>query len=144
MSREDVREASDRFYAAINRGLNGDTSAIHDACSHADDVMAMHPLGGRQLGWPEVRDSWEMAVGAISGGSVQVSDVQVTLLADDAAFTTGTENASATVGGTPVTFSARFTNVFRREDGVWKLVHHHVDPLPNVAAAFQNALAHAN
>lgn len=35
-------------------------------------------------------------------------------------------------------------NVFRREDGVWKLLHHHVDLLPNVAAAFQNALAHAS
>lgn len=144
MSKEEVREASDRFYAAINRGINGDTSAIHDACSHAEDVTAMHPLGGRQIGWPEVRDSWEMAASAVEGGSVEVSDLQVTLLSDDAAFTTGTENGSATVDGTPMTFSVRFTNVFRREDGVWKLVHHHVDLMPDVPAAFQSAQAHAS
>jgi ketosteroid isomerase-like protein len=144
MSVENVRQASDRFYAALNRGINGDTSEMFDICSHADDVTTMHPLGGRQIGWSEVRTSWEMAAGAVDGGSVEVSDLQITLLGDDAAYTTGTENASATVGGTPVSISARCTNVYRREDGVWKVVHHHVDLLPDMAAAFQSALAQAN
>lgn len=138
-----VRQASDRFYAALNRGLTGDTGEMFVIWSHADDVTTMHPLGGRQIGWPEVRGSWEMAFHAINGGSVEVSDLRITLLAD-AAFTTGTENASATVGGTTVSFSGRCTNVYRREDGVWKIVHHHVDLLPDVAAAFQNALGQAS
>ena len=144
MSVDEVRQASDRFYAALNRGLTGDMSEMFDICSHADDVTTMHPLGGRQTGWPEVRESWEMAASAISGGSVDVSDLQITILADDAAYTIGTENASATVGGTPVTFSARCTNVYRREDGAWKLVHHHVDLLPDAAAAFEQALSQAD
>jgi ketosteroid isomerase-like protein len=144
MSVEEVRQASDRLYAALNRGINGDTSEMFDVCSHAADVTTMHPLGGRQIGWPEVRESWEMATGAISGGSVEVSDLQITMLADDAAYTIGTENASAIVGGTPVSFAARCTNVYRREDGAWKLVHHHVDLLPDAAAAFQQALAQSS
>jgi ketosteroid isomerase-like protein len=144
MSVEEVRQASDRFYAALNRGINGDTSEMFDICSHADDVTTMHPLGGRQIGWAEVRATWEMAASAIDGGSVEVNDLQITLLGDDAAYTTGTENASAIVGGTPVSFSARCTNVYRREDGVWKVVHHHVDLLPDMAVAFQSALAQAN
>jgi ketosteroid isomerase-like protein len=144
MSVEEVRQASDRFYAALNQGLTGDTSEIFNSCSHADDVTTMHPLGGRQTGWPEVSGSWEMAVNAVSGGSVAVSDLQITLLADDSAYTTGTETASATVGGTPVSFSGRCTNVYRREDGVWKVVHHHVDLLPDVALTFQNATGQAS
>lgn len=144
MSVEEVRKASDRFYVALNRGMTGDTSEMFAICSHADDVTTMHPLGGRQIGWPEVRGSWEMAFHAISDGSVEVSDLQITLLGDDAAFTTGTENASATVDGTPVSFSGRCTNVYRRENGVWKIAHHHVDLLPEVASAFQNAVGRAN
>jgi ketosteroid isomerase-like protein len=144
MSAEAVRQASDRFYAALNRGINGDTSVMFDICSHAGDVTTMHPLGGRQIGWPEVRTSWEMAANAVNGGSVEVSDLQITLLGNDAAYTIGTETGSATVGGTTVSFSGRCTNVYRREDGVWKLVHHHVDLLPDMAASFQNALAQAN
>jgi ketosteroid isomerase-like protein len=112
--------------------------------SHADDVTAMHPMGGRLIGWAEVRAGWEMAAGAVSGGSVEVDDLQVTLLGNDAAYTTGMEIASATVGGTPLTVSLRCTNVYRREDSVWKLVHHHVDLLPEVAAAFQRATEQAN
>ncbi|RIK41842.1 MAG: DUF4440 domain-containing protein [Chloroflexi bacterium] len=144
MSVEEVRQASVRFYVALNRGINGDTSEMFAVCSHGDDVTAMHPLGGRQLGWAEVRASWEMAAGAVSGGSVEVSDLQVVLLGNDGAYTIGTETASATVGGTPVRFSGRCTNVYRREDGAWKLVHHHVDLLPDVAAAFQSALGQAS
>jgi ketosteroid isomerase-like protein len=143
MSVEEVRQASDRFYAALNRGLTGDTSEMFNMCSHADDVTTMHPLGGRQTGWPEVRGSWEMAVSAVSGGSVAVSDLEITLLAGDSAYTTGTETASATVGGAPVSFSGRCTNVYRRENGVWKVVHHHVDLLPDVASAFENAARQA-
>lgn len=143
MSIEDVRQASDRFYAALNQGMMGDTSEMVAICSHADDVSTMHPLGGRQIGWPEVRSSWEMASHAISSGFVEVRDLQITLLGDDAAFTTGTEHAAATIGGTPVTFSGRCTNVYRREDGVWKIAHHHVDFMPDAAAAFQLAVGRA-
>jgi ketosteroid isomerase-like protein len=104
----------------------------------------MHPLGGRQIGWSEVCASWEMAANAVNGGSVEVSDLQITLLGNDAAYTTGTENASATVGGTLVSFSGRCTNAYRRENGVWKIVHHHVDLLPDVASAFQKAMGQAS
>jgi ketosteroid isomerase-like protein len=144
MSIEEVRQASDRFYAALNRGMTGDTSEMLAICSHADGVTTMHPLGGRQIGWAEVRGSWEMAFHTISDGSVDVSDLQITLLGNDAAFTTGTENASATVDGTPVSFSGRCTNVYRRENGVWKIAHHHVDLMPGMASAFQNALGRTN
>ncbi len=143
MSADEVRQASDRFYAALNRMISGDSSAMLDVCSHASDVTAMHPLGGRQIGWPEARAIWEMAAQATNGGSVEASDLQITLLGDAAAYTTGTEIASAVVGGTSVSFSGRCTNVYRREDGVWKLVHHHVDLLPDVAAAFQAAASKA-
>lgn len=144
MSIDEVREAHDRFYAALNRFISGDPSEMFDVCSHADDVTAMHPLGGRQIGWPDSRAIWETAAGAASGGSVKADDLHITLLGNDGACTTGTETASATVGGETVSFSGRCTNVYRRENGTWKLVHHHVDLLPDVAAAFENAMAGAH
>ena len=141
ISVEEVREASDRRDATMNRSINGDTSEeMFDIFSHDDDVTAMLPMGGRQFGWPEVRASYEMAASAASGGSVEVSDLQLTLLGNDAAYTTGTETASATIGVPPMLFSGRCTNVYRREDGVWKLVHHHADLMPDVPAALRVAM----
>lgn len=130
----------------MNRGINGGdlSEELFDIFSHAADVTAMHPVGGRQLGWPEVRASYKMAASTASGGSLEVSDLQITMLWEDAAFTTGTENASVNIGGTPVSMSVRCTNVFRREDGVWKLVHHHADRVPDVPATLQSAVEQAN
>lgn len=144
MSVDEVRQASDRFYAALNRFFSGDTAEMLDICSHGDDATTMHPLGGRQTGWPEVRSVWEMAASANTEGSVTVDDLQVTLLGNDAAYTTGTETATATFDGAPVSLSGRCTNVYRRENGSWKLVHHHVDLQPDVAAVFQAAMGQAS
>ena len=55
-----------------------------------------------------------------------------------------TEIVSATIGGTPMTLLVRCTNAYPGEDGAWKLAHHHMDLLPDVAAVFPNTLARAN
>jgi SnoaL-like domain len=59
MSTEDeVRTASEQFYAALNKMANGDASAMSEIWSHDTVVTAMHPVGGRHVGWDEVRDSF--------------------------------------------------------------------------------------
>jgi ketosteroid isomerase-like protein len=54
-----------------------------------------------------------------------------TVVGADLAYTVEVESYRARVGGaeemTPV--SVRVTSVFRREDGVWKLLHRHADPI---------------
>jgi hypothetical protein len=59
MSTEDeVRKASEQFYAALNRMGNGDPSSMADAWSHSATVTTMHPIGGREVGWDEVKGPW--------------------------------------------------------------------------------------
>ncbi len=123
---DEVRRASDRFYAALDSMLNGDAGPMADVWSHDSTVSAMHPLGGRQVGWEAVRESWEGAAQAFQGGSLEVSDLEVSGLGD-AAYTTGIEHVNATVGGAPLRFDIRATNIYRREGGEWKMVHHHTD-----------------
>lgn len=47
----------------------------------------------------------------------------------DMAYTVGYEHTQASVSGEPRTYSLRATQVFRREDGDWKVAHRH-DTLP--------------
>ena len=126
---EEVQQASDQFYAAIESMLNGDAGAMGDIWSHEDDVSTMHPLGGRELGWDAVRASWEGAAEAFSSGSVNVTDLVVRTLGD-VAYTVGVEQLEATVGERTIDSEFRATNIYRREAGEWKMVHHHTDVDP--------------
>ena len=59
------------------------------------------------------------------------------------AYTVGTERAKGTIGGVTAHFAARATNIYRKERGEWKIVHHHADLVPEAAAALQQFLAQA-
>src|SRR3954464_9473903 len=45
----------------------------------------------------------------------------------DMAYTAGLEHTSASVDGQPRTYTLRATQVYRREDGDWKVAHRHGD-----------------
>lgn len=45
----------------------------------------------------------------------------------DMAFTSGLEHTSASVDGEPRTYVLRATQIYRREDGEWKVAHRHAD-----------------
>jgi ketosteroid isomerase-like protein len=128
---EEVRQASEQFYVALNRFLNGDTEPMMEVWSHGPDVTTMHPVAGRQVGWEEVRAAWEQIASLNSGGQVTVHDLLVRV-GSDLAYTIGTERVEATLAGQQVQFENRVTNIYRREAGGWKMVHHHIDLSPEV------------
>ena len=123
---DEIRQASEQFYAALNSTLNGESGPMEEMWSHSSDVSAMHPFGGRMVGWEEVGDSWEQVAQAFSDGQVSIEDLVVPL-ADDVAYTLGTENGQAKLGDQTVGIDWRVTNIYRREEGEWKVVHHHTD-----------------
>jgi ketosteroid isomerase-like protein len=49
----------------------------------------------------------------------------------DMAYTVGFEHTSASVNGEPRTYNLRATQVYRREDGEWKVAHRHADTVPD-------------
>ena len=132
---DEVLQASEQFYAALNHALNGDTGPMEEIWSHGSDVSAMHPFGGRILGWEEVRASWEQAAQAFSRGQVTLDDMVVVPLTEDAAYTLGTERGQGSIGDETVGIDWRVTNVYRREADGWKMVHHHTDFSSEVAEA---------
>jgi SnoaL-like domain len=78
MSTEDeVRRASEQFYAALNNMANGDASAMSEIWSHDTVVTAMHPVGGRHVGWDEVRDSFQQVAQVASEGRVRLEDQMI-------------------------------------------------------------------
>ncbi len=126
---DDVRQASDRFYAALTRMLNGDAGPMMDVWSHSSDVTTMHPIGEREVGWEQVEGPWRQVASMCTGGQVAIKD-QLIRVGGDLAYEVGTESGEGTLAGQKISFGQRVTNVYRREDGEWKVVHHHTDKSP--------------
>jgi ketosteroid isomerase-like protein len=130
MSAEDgIRDASKKFYAALNRMANGDAGPLADAWSHSEKVTAMHPIGGRQVGWDAVKASFEGVAQLASDGKVELKD-QFVQVVGDVGYELGVEHGKFKLGGQQVTIEQRVTNIYQRQGGAWKITHHHTDTSP--------------
>ncbi|MFQ5914569.1 MAG: YybH family protein [Nitrospinota bacterium] len=125
----EVRNASEQFYAALNSLLNGDAGPMADTWSHSAAVTSMHPIGGREVGWDEVGGSWEQFAKIASDGRVKLEG-QLIEVGGDVAYELGTEHAAFKLAGHQLQEEIRVTNIYRREAGAWKIVHHHTDLSP--------------
>ncbi|WP_440989703.1 YybH family protein [Haloarchaeobius baliensis] len=121
-----VTDASDRFYDALERMANGDAEPMSAVWSHGDDVTTMHPIGGREVGWDAVANSWASVAELATDGRVTRGD-QLVRVVGDLAYELVTERVDMTLGGESIDAEYRATNVYRREDGEWRVVHHHAD-----------------
>ena len=120
------------FERGIERFLNGDATLWKSNASHDADGTIMGAWGDYEKGWTELepRYDWAAARFEESGATVQFqylsSDVS-----GDLAYTVAIERSTVRLVGQkePAAMSLRVTHLFRREQGEWKLVHRHADPL---------------
>lgn len=131
---DEVRAASNEFYAALNRMLAGDSNSLADIWSHSSTVTALHPIGDWHVGWKEVKGSFDQVAKASTGGHVEMTK-RLVRVAGDSAYEVGIEVAKFAIAGQPLTVNSRVTNIYQREGGAWKVVHHHGDKASGIAEA---------
>jgi ketosteroid isomerase-like protein len=121
----------DEYHRAGLEITNGNPEVYKSLYSRRDDATLANPFGPPVRGWKNVSATLDRAAENYLGGEVVGFENISTIIAADLAYTVEIENYRARVGGaeemTPV--SVRVTSVFRREDGVWKLLHRHADPI---------------
>lgn len=122
--------ANDRFYEALSAMFEGDLSVMQALWSHGDDVSLQGPFGERLDGWEAVEAHFREESAMELAGRVHCRNARLSI-GTDMAYVTCTEvGENMTVAGKPVVVDHRATNVFRLEDGQWKMVHHHTDLAP--------------
>jgi ketosteroid isomerase-like protein len=127
-----LRAFMPRFEEGINRFINGDPTLWKQNASRRGDVTIMGAWGAYEKGWAEVgpRYDWAAARFRESGARVKVEYIS-SAVSGDLAYTVAIERSEALVTGQdkPAPMALRVTHVYRKEDGAWKLVHRHADPL---------------
>jgi ketosteroid isomerase-like protein len=126
---DEVREASKKFYAGLNRMANGEKDTLAVAWLNNGSVTAMHPIGGRELGWDAVGGSFNQVAGLATDGKIELKD-QLIHEFGNVAYELGIEKVQFKMAGHEVKDEARVTNIYKKENGNWKMIHHHTDLSP--------------
>ena len=128
-SQDEAREASRQFYAALNSLFNGDSDPMAAIWDHGPTVTSLRPFGGREVGWQAVHDAFARIATHATGGDNEIHD-QLIEVVGDMAYEVGVERGHLELAGHQVPVEYRVTNVYRRRDDGWKMVHHHTDTSP--------------
>lgn len=127
-----VLKANDAFYSALNAMFTGDIAPMEAVWSHADDVTYMGPDGKFLVSWSHVSDNWTKQAGLKLGGEIREESVQLKV-GTDLATVECREVGENLVNGKATPVSLRATNVYRKENGQWRMIGHHTDKLPFLA-----------
>jgi ketosteroid isomerase-like protein len=123
-----------QWQEAQSRFINGDPTLWKQNASHRDDATILGAFGGYgEKGWNAVgaRYDWASSQYKDGGATMKVEYLNIGV-SGDLGFTVAIERQEgARVGDqqNPTRRALRVTQIFRKEEGAWKLLHRHADPL---------------
>jgi ketosteroid isomerase-like protein len=129
---DDVDELIERYFRAQGEFLRGNPEPVKDLFSHTEDVTLANPYGPPVRGWERVSKSIEHAASLRRDGTFVEWQIVAKYVTAELAYVLQIERAEAKIGArediTPL--AVRATMNFRpEEDGEWKIVHRHADPV---------------
>jgi hypothetical protein len=116
------------FRTALATQLEGESDAFKALWSHRPDVSIFGALGGLERGWTEVGSRLNWVSGQVRARDLELENI-LTVVGTDMAVTADLERMTRIVDGNPVPRVLRCTQVYRIEDGKWRIVHRHADDL---------------
>jgi ketosteroid isomerase-like protein len=112
------------FYRALERR---EISEMDRVWSHGEDVSCVHPGWHRLDGWDEVRRSWQNIFANARAWRVSCERVRVSVRGD-LAWVVCLEVIRPDAAIEAEAARMQATNVFRRTEEGWRMVHHHASP----------------
>ena len=124
----------DDFLAWVNTSLaeaeramfDGDDGPRREIWSRAEPVSVLGAWRNA-TSRDELVEAFEVLASSFSHCTDYSFDLISFDVSDDMAYTVGYERVSTSMDGKPRTFTLRATQVYRREDGEWRVVHRHAD-----------------
>ncbi|HWI86601.1 MAG TPA: nuclear transport factor 2 family protein [Sphingomonas sp.] len=110
--------------------MRGDIDGYRRQIQTAPDFILMDPFGGIPTGNPKSDEHWRR-IGRFFRDGRDAEFVPLgAYRSDNLIVLVANERAHVSVGALPAQdWALRVTLVFRRDDGEWRLVHRHADPL---------------
>jgi ketosteroid isomerase-like protein len=123
-----LRQTMPRLMEAERALHNGDAEPRLAMWSR-NDPLTLFGAWLSDSGWDDVSRTFEVLASRFSDCTAYDVDIVAAGASDDFAYTVTYEHTTASVQGAPRTYTLRVTQIYRREDGEWKVVHRHGDEL---------------
>lgn len=127
---EDFEQFLRQRQAAAGEYVSGNPEPLGRLVAQQLPATFFSPRGDVTTGTREVWERYEWDASSFSSGSQNAFEALDSAAAGDIAYWVGFQRSQANMRGEdrPVSFDLRVTEIYRREDGQWKLVHRHADP----------------
>ena len=121
----------EEYHAALDAFSRGAAEPVKAVFSHRDDVTLANPFGPAVRGWKQVVEALDFASSRFRDGEASRFDAVAQYVSSDLMTILEIEYWRAKVSGREdiSSFVLRVTSTFRREEGSWRLVHRHADPI---------------
>jgi ketosteroid isomerase-like protein len=128
---DDLDQVIEQYQRALGEFVKGNPEPNKGLWSHREDVSLANPLGPPARGWEQVAQTIERAASNIRDGKMVSFETVATYVTPELAYVVWLERVKAKFGGMEdlVPSVLRVTVIFRPEDGTWKVVHRHADPI---------------
>lgn len=128
----EIRELVERTAEANLALVRGEIDRYIALTQHAEDYTLMAPFGGAAThGFDASSENRARMANFFRSGTLN-QELVATYNSGDLVVLVTVERARAEIGELPEQdWSLRVTQVFRRDDTGWQLVHRHADPLAN-------------
>jgi ketosteroid isomerase-like protein len=134
---DDVDQLIEQFHLASGEFLNENPKPTQELFSHREDVTLANPFGPAVRGWEQVAKVSEHAASQVRDGEFVSAEIIEKNVTPELAYVVEIEHAKAKIGGSEdiTPFALRATMIFRPEEGTWKIVHRHADPITTAQPA---------
>jgi ketosteroid isomerase-like protein len=126
----DLAQVVEQYHRALEAYAGGDADPVMRLFSRRDDVTLANPLGPPVRGWDRLDEAARRAGAQVREGVDNHFERISEFATADLGYIVEIR-ARAKLGGAAerVPFALRITTIFRREDGEWRIVHRHADPI---------------
>jgi ketosteroid isomerase-like protein len=134
---DDIDELIERYHLGGDEFVKGNPKPLLELWSRRDDVTLANPFGPPVRGWDEVARASDLAASSVRDGETVGFEIVEKYVTAELAYVVQIERVKAKIGASEdmTPFELRVTMIFRPEDGEWKVVHRHADPITTAQPA---------
>jgi ketosteroid isomerase-like protein len=127
----------EQYQLALDEFMKGNPEPVQELFSHTEEASLANPYGPPVRGWDKVAKTTEHAASLRRDGQATSFEIVAKYVTAGLAYVVQIEHLESKIGESEdvTPYDLRATMIFRPEDGTWKVVHRHADPITTAQPA---------